>query len=197
MIPAFHAIWTAYGWWLPNDPRGSWSEEVWHPEIRDLGERYLGRRPEQPTPDALRDWLASAQGELRHDPTILDGPAALAAARGIRSQREKHGYALLALAVLPDHVHAVFRRHRHRYERVIGGLKAVAGNRVRRHWGTEPDASSRTRLNRRKETRPVWARGYWIRYLNTDTHIASAVRYVQRNPVRMGLPAQRWSFLSV
>jgi hypothetical protein len=23
MVVAYHLIWTAYGWWLPNDPRGS------------------------------------------------------------------------------------------------------------------------------------------------------------------------------
>jgi hypothetical protein len=28
MILAFHAIFGAYGFWLPNDPRGSWSDFV-------------------------------------------------------------------------------------------------------------------------------------------------------------------------
>jgi hypothetical protein len=26
MIAGYHLIWTAYGWWLPNDPRGSTSQ---------------------------------------------------------------------------------------------------------------------------------------------------------------------------
>jgi hypothetical protein len=28
MILGYHAIFGAYGFWLPNDPRGSWSEFV-------------------------------------------------------------------------------------------------------------------------------------------------------------------------
>jgi len=28
MVIGFHVILTAYGFWLPNDPRGSWSEFV-------------------------------------------------------------------------------------------------------------------------------------------------------------------------
>ncbi len=28
MIVAYHSIFCAYGFWLPNDPRGSWSDFV-------------------------------------------------------------------------------------------------------------------------------------------------------------------------
>lgn len=32
MVRWYHAIFSAYGFWLPNDPRGSWSDFVraWH-----------------------------------------------------------------------------------------------------------------------------------------------------------------------
>ncbi len=33
MIIAFHLSWTTYGHWFPNDPRGSWSNEVWQPNL--------------------------------------------------------------------------------------------------------------------------------------------------------------------
>ena len=29
MLLGFHVILSAYGFWLPNDPRGSWSDFVW------------------------------------------------------------------------------------------------------------------------------------------------------------------------
>jgi hypothetical protein len=29
MVIGYHIILGAYGFWLPNDPRGSWSNEVW------------------------------------------------------------------------------------------------------------------------------------------------------------------------
>ena len=28
MVVGYHLLWTVYGWWLPNDPRGSMSKEV-------------------------------------------------------------------------------------------------------------------------------------------------------------------------
>ena len=37
MILAFHFILSAYGFWLPNDPRGSWSEIVRNFELLRFG----------------------------------------------------------------------------------------------------------------------------------------------------------------
>src|SRR5437016_3459581 len=37
MVLGYHAIWGVYGFWLPNDPRGSWSKEVWAPQLRTFG----------------------------------------------------------------------------------------------------------------------------------------------------------------
>jgi hypothetical protein len=37
MVIAFHSIFTAYGFWLPNEPRGSWSDFVAAWELRRFG----------------------------------------------------------------------------------------------------------------------------------------------------------------
>ncbi len=37
MIHAYHAIFGAYGFWLPNDPRGSWSDFVGAWELLRFG----------------------------------------------------------------------------------------------------------------------------------------------------------------
>ncbi|MGB2821508.1 MAG: hypothetical protein WBF17_11040 [Phycisphaerae bacterium] len=37
MILAYHAIISAYGFWLPNDPRGSWSDFVRRWELLSFG----------------------------------------------------------------------------------------------------------------------------------------------------------------
>jgi hypothetical protein len=37
-VRAYHAIITAYGFWLPNDPRGSWSDYVRQWELLVWGE---------------------------------------------------------------------------------------------------------------------------------------------------------------
>src|SRR6201999_2320473 len=51
-VLAYHLIMTAYGFWLPNDPRGSWSEFVGSWEIYKFGpatktteKRSLAREP--------------------------------------------------------------------------------------------------------------------------------------------------------
>ena len=48
MVIAYHLVWTAYGTWLPNDPRGSGSRAVFTPAIAELGPAHYGRRKVQP-----------------------------------------------------------------------------------------------------------------------------------------------------
>ena len=52
MVRAFHLIITAYGFWLPNDPRGSWSDFVGAWELLRYGRatrvtthRSLAKKP--------------------------------------------------------------------------------------------------------------------------------------------------------
>ena len=40
MVIGYHLIWTAYGWWLPNDPRGSMSRLIRSDIIAELGELH-------------------------------------------------------------------------------------------------------------------------------------------------------------
>jgi hypothetical protein len=35
MVIAYHAIFTTYGAWLPNDPRGSYSKDVYYDFFRN------------------------------------------------------------------------------------------------------------------------------------------------------------------
>ncbi|MCP4379158.1 MAG: hypothetical protein GY794_23680 [bacterium] len=37
-VIAYHLIWTAYGWWLPNDPRRSTSHLMRRDIVTTLGE---------------------------------------------------------------------------------------------------------------------------------------------------------------
>lgn len=57
MVVGYHLIWTLYGWWLPNDPRGSSSHEIRVERIADLGELHHGRKPVQPLPEVLREFM--------------------------------------------------------------------------------------------------------------------------------------------
>jgi len=54
MILAYHLIFTLYGWWLPNDPRGSSSQLIRCEVIAELGELHLGRKRIQPSSKDIR-----------------------------------------------------------------------------------------------------------------------------------------------
>src|SRR5882757_5349600 len=82
-VLAYHFILTAYGFWLPNDPRGSWSEFVRRWELLAYG-------PATKTTD--RRSLASEQHDharrltakksLKYEPVRFTGEQALCISRG-------------------------------------------------------------------------------------------------------------------
>ena len=59
-VAAFHLISTAYGWWLPNDPRGSMSSEIRIERVADLGPSHYGRKSNLPPWHDLRDFYDDA-----------------------------------------------------------------------------------------------------------------------------------------
>ncbi|QDU53933.1 hypothetical protein Pan181_01120 [Aeoliella mucimassa] len=43
MIHGYHVVLATYGFWLPNDPRGSWSNMVWNWELIRFGKPSRGQ----------------------------------------------------------------------------------------------------------------------------------------------------------
>ncbi len=83
MILASHVIFSTYGFWLPNDPRGSWSDFVGNWELTRFGKattvtthRSLARAPHN-----RADRIAAKQ-LLNFPPVRFDGMQALAVANG-------------------------------------------------------------------------------------------------------------------
>lgn len=57
MVYGYHVIMPMYGFWLPNDPRGSWSEFIRSWEIGRFGQTTMSRDRltlDQLTEDQLR-----------------------------------------------------------------------------------------------------------------------------------------------
>ena len=67
MVIAYHLIWTGYGWWLPNDPRGSMSKQVRNDVIAELGEFHYGRKGIQPASSTIRNFYELAKEKLKHE----------------------------------------------------------------------------------------------------------------------------------
>src|SRR5947207_1022408 len=123
MVIAHHLIFTAYGWWLPNDPRGSESHEIRVERIAELGELHHGRKPVQPLPAVLREFYRRARETLKHELlTFDDGDVRVLAESFARVMREAR-YTCYACALMPDHVHLLIRRHRDMAEIMLHRLQ--------------------------------------------------------------------------
>jgi REP element-mobilizing transposase RayT len=179
MIAAYHLIWTIYGAWLPNDPRGSGSHEVRTPVLQDLGELHLGRKKAQPCSAIIRKFYSEAKPRLKFDVVPFDESEILSVAAAIRDTIAVRRYTCYACAIMPDHVHILIRKHKDLGEEMIAHLQDESWQRV-------------IRSGRRPSTHPVWTNGGgWKVYLETREDIERTIRYIERNPDE----AQAWDFV--
>ncbi len=193
MLLGWHLIFTAYGFWPPNDPRGSGSIRVrtWH--IYDAaGEatkvttrRSVARRPHDMS---IR---RAAKEALKYPAVELTGVQARAVARGIAAVCPKVELVIHACAILPDHVHVVVAAHRFDGDEMIACLKR-AGTRGMNEDGLHPMAAYR-RDDGRLPT--PWAGRGWKVKIYSPEQMRYCIRYVECNPVRAGFKPQRWSFV--
>jgi REP element-mobilizing transposase RayT len=189
----WHLIFTTYGFWPPNDPRGSGSTRVrtWH--IYDAaGEatKVDARRSVAARPHDISIRRA-AKAALKYPAVELSGHQARAVARGIAVVCPKVELVIHACAIMPDHVHVVVAAHRLDGDEIIACLKR-AGTRGMNDEGLHPMAAY-PRSNGRLPT-PWGGRGWKVK-LYTPREICDRIRYVERNPVRAGFMPQQWSFV--
>src|SRR6476661_1941647 len=127
MILGSHVIFGEYGFWLPNDPRGSWSDFVgswdlyrYGPATKTSETRSVASRPHD---RALR---LQAKEALDRPAVRFTGIQARAVARGFARYARNAGLTVWACAILPDHLHLVLRRHRLSVEQLVIQLKGQA-----------------------------------------------------------------------
>jgi REP element-mobilizing transposase RayT len=176
MIIAYHAIWTTYGTWLPNDPRGSYSKAVYNAELAALGEVRYGRQAPQPDRRTLRRFHVAARTALARPAFRLDDAVRPAVAATFGQTIRRLRLVARACAIMNDHVHLVLLRSDYRIEYVVNQLKGAA-----------------TRALGLKRT--PWTRGGWKVFLNDEAALGAAIQYVEANPPAAGLPPQRWDFV--
>ena len=194
MIHGYHVILPHYGFWLPNDPRGSCSEFVASWELARFGKttRHLEQRTLAQLSDeelALRDAMRKA---LLYPPVTLTGKQALSVAKGFQAQAEKSGYAIWACAILPEHTHLVIARHRYKVEQMANLLKGAATTQL-----IEDHLHPLAQYAKPEERPPgMWARHQWKAYLDSDEQIENAIAYVNANPIKEGKPEQKWKWIT-
>ena len=176
MIIAYHAIFTTYGTWLPNDPRGSFSKEIYSPYLRDLGEIRYGRQDPQPDRETLVRYWRAAGKRLSRPPFFFDDRTRPTVASGFAEVVQRLALHVPACSIMNDHVHVLVLKSRYRIEYLVNQLKGAA-----------------THALELSET--PWARKSWEIFIDDIETLRAAVRYIEDNPPRSGLPPRRWSFV--
>jgi REP element-mobilizing transposase RayT len=184
VVLAYHLIWTNYGTWLPNDPRGSGSQVVGFDELADLGPVHYGRKKIQPPSREIREFYEKAERLLRFPVIRFDNMQRDLVAQGLAETIRERQYTCYACAIMPDHVHILIRKHRDKAEEMIDRLQTAS--RLRLGKGEAIDS-----------THPIWTLGGWKRFLDSQHAIRAVIKYIENNPVKIGLPRQHWSFVSV
>ena len=192
MIVGYHLIFGAYGFWLPNDPRGSWSEFVGSWEVFRYGHattteerRSVAKEPHDP---ALR---LVAKNSLKRQPVEFTGLQARAVGAGLASYFERAQLQVWACAILPDHVHLVIAPPNIKIEQLVIQLKGDATQSLKKQ-DLHPFGHL---LDKKGRTPKCFARGEWKVYLHQED-VARAIEYVENNPVKEGKKRQRWSFVT-
>jgi REP element-mobilizing transposase RayT len=190
MILGYHIILSAYGFWLPNDPRGSWSATVWAFELLAFGSATKVSTTASVADNqhdvALRMRAKSALSRL---PVRFNGEQARAIARGFATAAIEGSYHIHALSILPDHVHLVVARH----ARDVGGIATHLKSKATLAMSSEGIHPCGSLSNGRRQT--PWARNYWAPFIRSKQHMRAAIEYVRNNPIKMGLKEQRWKLV--
>jgi REP element-mobilizing transposase RayT len=193
MVLAYHVIFTAYGFWLPNDPRGSWSDFVRSWELARFGPatKTIARHSLAHNPHDYAQRLA-AKSALKYPPVSFTGIQCQAIALGFKDAIRRSHFTLYACSILPDHVHIVVARHRYIVEKVRDQLKGQATKSLRQE-NLHPFPNVKLYHGR---LHSPWADDGWDVYLDSPPDIRRAINYVNNNPIKEGHPPQTWHFLT-
>ncbi|MBN1796162.1 MAG: transposase [Sedimentisphaerales bacterium] len=178
MIIAYHAIFTTYGTWLPNDPRGSFSKDVYTRQLKELGNVKYGRQNPQPSKNVLLKFLVQSQSNLARPPFFLNDKTRPLVASGFGNVVRRFNIIVPACAIMNDHVHIIIMRSKYKIEYLVNQLKGSA-----------------TKEMKLKNT--PWTRGCWKVFINDTDTLKAAIRYINANPANSGLLLQTWDFVTI
>jgi REP element-mobilizing transposase RayT len=194
VVLGYHLIISAYGFWLPNEPRGSWSDVVrkWELLLHGRATKVDTRRSVADRPYD-RDWKRHVKSALDYPPVEFNGIQCREIGEGFASEVKKCGYTVWACAILPTHTHLVVARHHYKAERIVLRLKAAATTRLV-EVGKHPFQEFRDPETGRCPR--CFSQGEWKVYLDSVEDIVRSIGYVERHPEKEGKPRQRWKFVT-
>jgi putative transposase len=109
----------------------------------------------------------------------------------MRAVKLRHAFALLAMVVLPEHLHAIWRlptgdaNYPLRWSLIKSGFSRRLAKRESIHGA-----------RRAKRERGIWQRRYWEHQIRSDIDLSRHVDYIHNNPVKHGwvLRAVDWPY---
>src|SRR5947209_17341434 len=127
MALGHHIIFSAHGFWLPNDPRGSWSVfgGCWELFRYGPATKTGERRSTAWVPHDTQRRLA-AKTALKRPPIQFNGLQARAVGEGFKAYALKNDLEVWACAILRDHVHLVVGPYRLSVRQLVTQLKGDA-----------------------------------------------------------------------
>lgn len=183
MIVAHHLLWTIYGYWLPNDPRGSRSRAIHSDALAELGEIHFERKRVQPRGKELQEFRERAAEILKYEIRELSYGEIASVAVAFQEVMQARSYTCYACAIMPDHVHLLIRKHRDNSDVMIAEFQRASRIAV--------GASGERLLEH-----PVWGGPGWRVYLETKADIERVTHYIEGNPGKEGLSSQTWPFVA-
>lgn len=194
MVRWYHAIFTAYGFLLPNDPRGSWSDFVGASELCGFGGAATKTQVRHSVAGVAHDpaFRRQAKMHLKHPGVRFDEEQRVCIASGIEKACEESSIHLHELAIGYDHAHTLVGRHTKTIEQVVQHFKSRATKEMT-HRGCHP---LQRYMNRDGSIPTPWAKNAWHVYINDDQQLGAAMEYIRRHPQKEGFPPQRWPFLT-
>jgi len=193
MVLAYHVILSAYGFWLPNDPRGSWSEWIRKFDLFRYGDatKVNTRNSVEHVPHDYQ-WRLEAKKELDYPPVKFSELQVQAIAQGFRNYIEKSGVTFWAVSILDDHLHCVYKRHRYESEKVNNLLKGELTKSLVQHGQHSFQEFARSG----KAPPPCFGRKWWTVFIDSENHFLQSLPYVENNPEKEGKPRQSWDFVT-
>jgi REP element-mobilizing transposase RayT len=184
MILAQHCIFSMYGFWLPNDPRGSGSDyiAVWELFRYGAATKVSTRHSVAHAAHDRRLRLAAKQA-LKYPPVEISGQQALAIAAGFAQACVDADYRVHACAILPEHVHLVIGAHARNIRTIVGHFKSRATRALKEQGLWHGDG------------RPTSGAHGWNVRLESLADVERAIAYVDCNPEKEGKRRQRWSLV--
>lgn len=192
MVIAYHIVFSTYGFWLPNDPRGSNSDYVRSKSLLPYGEakKVKGTRSVARNPHNF-EVRQLAKEALKYKPVRFNGLQARCVGNGFAKAVYKAKMNVIACAILPDHVHVLVLRHKYRVETIVRLLKSAATVELQQQ-GLHPFQD--ITLCDGSHPSP-WGQKYRDVYLFEEWEIPGKIEYVQSNPLKERKRKQTWSFV--